>query len=100
MSILIECKEPVPAGDLSCHATSIIAVMKENAQAHPTRRYAKNWANTCIVVDAYLQHSGRKAHWRYVWRINGIRAARDVVAAELVELVSLGLANARDMSFE
>lgn len=92
--------EPKPPAkvDLHPHASTIMALMKAEAETHPTRRYAKNWASTCIVVDAYRHFGGCVGHWRFVWRINGRCVKRVEVEAELLELVGLGLASVNDIS--
>ena len=78
-------------------ASVLVTMLKALAEAHPSKRVAKNWANTCIVVDAYRQHVGGKAHWRYVWRIDGVRVKHDRVLEELQELLSEALASVHDL---
>ena len=76
-------------------ASSLVTMLKAQAEAHPSKRASKNWATTCIVVDAY--RGGKKSTWRHVWRINGVRVKRDLVIDELKELLSLGLASVHDL---
>lgn len=76
----------------------IMAGMKARAAAHPQKVYAHSWASTCLIVDAYKH--GRGGGLRFIWRMGGSRIKATDAAAELTELIALGLATPGDCAAE